>query len=220
MGLKNRNENLQYLRIKGGKFYIAKDETTPYQELEGQVVELKYKDEDYEGKPQRKLVLILQDGENKYHLGVNVETASYSNLVNFLGNTDLSKPIALHPKEDTITKDGKPFTKKTILVSQGGKFVKSYFTKEDNKGLPEWKSVTVSKKVVLDKSEYLDFLENFVMTQLATQLIPSQHTVEARVAVTNTPVTAPTTLTSKKVLQTATIDEIADTEETRLPWEM
>lgn len=217
MGLKNRNENLNYLRIKGGKFYIAKDETTPYQELEGQVVELKYKDEEYEGKPQRKLIVILQDGEDKYHLGINVETSSYSNLVSFLANVDLRKTIALHPKEDVINKNGVNITKKTILVSQEGKFAKSYFTKEDNKGLPEWKSVNISKKIVLDKSEYLDFLEDFVLTKLAKQIIPSQHTIEARVAV-NTPETKNenTTVTHKKVKETAT-DTVED--DTPFPWQ-
>ena len=161
MALKNRETNLTYLRLKDGKFYEGKNEQPSGEELEGTIVKMYYKDEEYEGTPLRKLIIVMQDGSEKYQLGLNVESRNYSSLVSFLKNADLTKPLTLHPKSEK-RKDGEEGTSNSILVSQNGKFMKGYFTKDNPGGAPQWKQVRVGKKLVTDKSEYLEFLENFV----------------------------------------------------------
>lgn len=212
MALKNRDNSLNYLRIKGGKFYVGSDLQTPYQELEGRIVELKYKNEEYEGIPQRKLVVILQDGDEKYHLGINVETSSYSSLVSFLHGVDLKKAITLHPKEDIVAKDGKEVKRQALLVSQDGKFAKHYFTKDDKHGLPEWNVVKVGNKKVTDKSDCLAFLEEFVLSTLALRLVPATET-EDKVAVES----------RKSAKQEGVLEDhtevLATTSNEKLPWE-
>ena len=161
MALKNRDNSRQYVRLKDGKFYLGKDLDTAYEELEGTITSMYYKDEEYEGAPLRKLIVIISDGEDNYQLGLNVETSNYSTFVSFLKNVDISRKLTIHPKMD-IKKDGdKEVTRRSLLVSQDGKFAKSYFTKDENHGLPKWEVVTVGKKKVTDKSAYLEFLEKF-----------------------------------------------------------
>jgi len=170
MALKNRDNSLKFLRIKEGLFYVGKDLETPYEELEGQIVGLRYKNEEYEGIPQRKLIITLADGEDHYQLGLNVEHSNYSSFVSFLANVDVTKSLTLHPKSEKLNKDGKDVTRNALLVSQNGTFAKSYFTKDNKHGLPEWNIVKVGSKKVTDKSEYTDFLEKFVMEKFASKL--------------------------------------------------
>lgn len=170
MALKQRDEGKKYLRIKDGKIYLGKDLETPFDEIEGKITKLYFKDEEYEGSPQRKLIVVLDDEDGSYQLGVNVESSSYTSLVGFLANVDLNKPLTLHPRIENSNKDGKDITKRSILVSQDGKFAKSYFTKDDSHGLPRWEVVTVGRKKVVDKAAYLDFLEEFVIDTLVAKL--------------------------------------------------
>lgn len=179
MALKQRDESMNYLKIKGGKFYVGKDLDTPYNELEGTIVGLRYKDEEYEGVPQRKFLITLQDNGEKYQLNMNVESSTYGAVVSFLANVDVSKKLTLHPKETVEAKDGKDVARRTMLVSQEGKFAKNYFNKEDRHGLPEWNIVMVGKKKVVDKSAYLEFLENFVAEKLIPNLSKEVTAVEA-----------------------------------------
>lgn len=198
MALKNRTDQKKYVRIKDGKLYIGKDLETPYDEIEGTVTNMYYKNEEYNGAPLRKLIVILSDDEDNYQLSINTESNSYSALVSFLRQVDLTKPVTLHPMEETVKKDGAPdVQKKTILVSQEGKFAKSYFTKDNTHGLPRWEQVTVGKKKVTDKSAYHEFLEQFVTDELIPQL--------SGAPITKTVVNKPA-------------DEEAQVEEDAFPW--
>jgi hypothetical protein len=109
MGLKNRDTNKKYLKLKEGKFYIGKDTETPYEELEGTIVGMRYKDEEYEGNPIRKLAIVINDGEDNYELGIDVERSNYTTLVSFLKNVDVTRKLTLHPKVEKV--EGKEFPK-------------------------------------------------------------------------------------------------------------
>jgi hypothetical protein len=176
------NSNTKYLRVREGKFYIGKDKEKGFGELEGLLVGLHYKDEVYENTPQRKLIVRLQDGEEVYQIGLNVDSQNYTSFISFLKSVDLNENITLHPKVDTGEKDGKEFKKNTILISQDGVFSKGYFTKDNMHGAPEWGKVKVGKKVVIDKSDYLDFMEKFVTENYINKLKAAPK-VEAKEAV-------------------------------------
>lgn len=156
------NSNLKFIRLRDGKFYIGKDKDQPFGELEGTITGLRYKDEEYEGAPLRKLIVNLIDGDEQYQLGLNCESRNYTSFISFLKNVDIAQPIVLVPKVEEGEKDGKAFKNNSLLISQKGTYAKGYFTKADMHGAPDWKKVKVGKKVVLDKQAYLEFMENFV----------------------------------------------------------
>lgn len=204
MALGNYNANVNYVRIKDGKFYLGKDLDTSYSQLDGTITKMYYKDEEYDGQAQRKLIIVVTDDAD-YQLGINVDTANYSTLVSFLKGVDITKPITLYPKADVVVKDGKEITRRTILVSQEGKFAKSYFTKENNHGLPEWNIVKVGNKKVIDKTDFLDFLENFVQKEYISKLVSVKPTG---------------TVAAETKPALSVSDNIEDDEETsNLPWD-
>ena len=112
---------------------------------------------------------------------------------------------------DTINKDGKEVTRRTILVSQNGVYAKSYFTKDDNKGLPKWNMVKVGNKTVTDKTEYLEFLENFVLTNLVPALITNEDHNRKAVAKPTEP--------SYNSQPSYTTEPDNTEEDNKLPWE-
>lgn len=216
MGLQTKASDIKYLNIKGGKFFVGSDKDTPYDELSGTITNMRYKDEEYLGEKKRKLIITLTDNEDTYQLGINVETASYSALISFLRNIDINDVLTLHPKEEKV--EGKEYPKRTILISQHNKFAKSYFTKENSHGLPEWSVVVVGKKKVVDKTSYLDFLEEFVNKELIGNL--SANNSKSVVVAKKEAVPKQQTESLKKAAKSApTEDEEATQESEKLPWD-
>lgn len=172
MGLKTGNSNITYLRLREGKFYVGKDTENGEAELEGRVTNMRFKDEEYEGSPVRKLIVQVKDDVSGelFQLGLNTDSQNYSTFVSFLKGADLTQTLTLHPKVEAGNKDGKDFKKNSILISQDGTFMKGYFTKDAKQGAPEWKTVVVGKKKVIDKSEYLAFMEDFVNQNYISKL--------------------------------------------------
>lgn len=165
MGLSNSKGFINYLRIRDGLFVLIKkdQDDVAYDTLSGIISNMYFKDEEYEGTPIRKLIVNVSSDDSVYQFGVNVESQNYTSLVSFLKDVDFSKSISFHPKSSVVKSEGKADRKSnSILVSQGGKFSKSYFTKDHPNGLPEWKKVKVGNKVIIDKSDALEFLEQFV----------------------------------------------------------
>lgn len=209
MGLQNRSSNLSYVRLKDGKFFLNKDSDKPYDQLEGTITKMYFKNEDYKGTPQRKLIVVISDSGENYHIGLNVESASYTTLVSFLKNVDISKPLTLHPKMEMVNRNGEDYPKRSILVSQNGTYAKSYFSKANPNGLPEWSSVKVGNKTVTDKSEFTDFLEKFVTENYIPFLSEPDNEGEKPAIAAAKP--------APKALEP--FDEGYEDEEEKLPWD-
>ena len=103
-------------------------------------------------------------------MSIKVESGYYSSLISFLKNVDITKPVVLVPTIKKVKKDGEEKERYSIFISQNGKFAKNYFTKDTPNGLPKWNVVTVGKKTVVDKTDYLEFLENIVNTEFVPKL--------------------------------------------------
>lgn len=225
-GLKDNSAGVIYLRIKEQKitdssgkekskygFVINKDDT-PSSTLEGVITKMSYRNEEFEGNILRKLIVNVTDPENGdvYQFGLNVESASYSSFVSFLKNVDLTKMLSIHPRlEVTLNKDKQPVNRRSVLISQDGVYAKSYFTKEDNKGLPAWKKVVVNGREVSDKTDYLAFLEQFVEKELIPQVSDIETSTKVAVNTTNKveDVTPPSSSSNSFI----------DDDDDKLPWE-
>lgn len=169
MGLKNRDGGkTSYVKMKDGKFYLStdKDLETPFEELYGTITDVYLKDEVYNGIPNRKLYLVIEDGVERMIIGFNIEATMTCGLIGFLKNADLTQALSLVPKFEIIKKDGQEFKRKSILVTQNGTFLKSLFTKDNPNGLPAMQKIERrGGKVEWVKDEMLDFLENIVINE-------------------------------------------------------
>lgn len=187
MGLRqNTNSNVSYVRFKEGLFFDSRDKENGFNELEGYITNFSLIDEEWEGTPQRKLIIKLTDdaGEN-FIVKVPFESVYTTQLISFLKSANLAEKLSLVGmfKED---KEGKK--RNNILVKQGGKFVKGFYTKDNPNGLPQMVETIVNRKKVWDKSALLEYLENVVVNEFNVNVAKS------------TPV-------KQKELQTADVEE-------------
>ena len=171
MGLRNGTDaKTVYVKVKNGKFYLATDKelTSPYSELFGIVTDMYLKDEEYMNISSRKFYIVLEDEGERYIIGFNIESSYTSSILTFLMNADLSKPLTLHPREkNEIGKDGKEKLRRSILISQEGKFLKAYFTRETPNGLPEMQKIERrGGKIEWNKDAVLDFYEDLILNRL------------------------------------------------------
>lgn len=185
MGLQNRNTNLKYVRIADGKFYLSsdKEKTQPYDELAGVIVDMGTRVDEFEGKKVKKMFINLKDAEDTYAVAFPLESSYTSTVVSFLKNADLTQPLVLIPVMKT-EKDGKE--KRSLLVNQNNKFVKSYFTKEHPNGLPRFKEVMLNGEKKFDKTEYLQFIQDVINNEFKPQLVDVEAT-SVPVKATNAP---------------------------------
>jgi uncharacterized protein (UPF0333 family) len=174
MSAKKRDSaGFKYLKIKDGNLYYTTDKNheNPYDEVEGNIVNLVFKTETWEKQEIEKLQVYLHDGEGYDVLTFPVDSSWFSTFVSFAKNADLSKPVTLHVMEKAEKdKSGKDVKRRTLLVSQDGTYMKSYYNREHPNGLPTFKQVKISGRLVWEKSEFLDFLKNVVENELKPQL--------------------------------------------------
>lgn len=185
MALKTRTAGTTYLRLSeyenNGKkelaFFLSKDKTTPYAEIEGVITGFHFKDEEWENNPIRKCYIEISDSDGTYSIGINTDTGMFPQLIGFLANVDLSKPLSLIPSlRFDKDKTGKEVKRRTLFVKQGEKFAKNAFNAESGVKVPSWNKVQVGKKTMIDKSEFLEFYENIVTKKLA-KLVGSAPTI-------------------------------------------
>ena len=168
MALKNREQNAQFLKLKDGKFYLSSDKNleNAFDQLEGKITNMYFKDEEYEGITNRKLYITVSDGVEAYTFGLVFESLQCTILINFLLSADLTRPITLSPSYKIVNVNGKDVANRTIFVSQDNKSLKSKYAKDE---LPEIKTIMVNKKPVADKTELLEFFEKMVENKLKPQ---------------------------------------------------
>jgi hypothetical protein len=114
-------------------------------------------------------VFNLEDGAEAYRLQLSENSRVLTSLLFALPSCDLKKPIAIHPY-DFADKDGKNHT--GVTLKQDGEKVGWFFTREEPKGLPELRAVTVDGKEAWDSSERMRFLHSYV-NQHIIPLLPA-----------------------------------------------
>lgn len=176
MGLKTRKTDLTYLRIKDGKFYLASDKEfeNPYDEVDGRIVDLVIKNDVFNGKPLEKLYVFLEDVSGvKYAVSFPFDSAYNTSFVSFIKNADLTKNVSLFLKQTDI-KDSES-KRTTFLISQDGKFLKAYYTKEDPKGMPP---MVQKRNGKWDKDDMMDFIREVIETDLRPQVVGNKPMIE------------------------------------------
>lgn len=171
MGAINKTAAITFLTITDGR--ICRRVTSPtttsvervnkvgntvheeyYQGWEGIITAITTKESEY-GKNWE---VTLLDDDTTAILSMGYSSGYAAAFLKTLPNVDLSKPVTLSPKLQTIG-DKK---KATIFVNQGGNAIKWYYTKDNRNGLPDLKKIKVKGKDTWDDSDIMEFLEKMV----------------------------------------------------------
>ena len=186
MGLENSNYS-KYLSISNGKLCMQKKDPTEkskervnkkgntvheefYDHLSGYITAITTKENEYG----RFWMVTIKDGDDQFILQMNYSSGYSSAFLKMLPNVDFTRPVTIIPN---MKKEGDK-TKTTIFISQNGKPLKHFYTKDNQNGLPQLEQKKVKGKVTWDDSEMMEFLENMVKKEIIPQLgvVASQET--------------------------------------------
>lgn len=114
----------------------------------------------------KSFVLQLSDVGENYQLEINYDSAYAKSFLKSILNpeVDFSQNITLTPWYK-VQNDKK---KSAIYLSQNGKQIDWYFTKDNPNGLPELKEVTLKGKVTYDDYDQMQFFEK----QISEKILP------------------------------------------------
>jgi len=163
VGAGHRNANTNWFYISKGKFYTGKgDDKQEYDYLEGNLVDLSFEDEEFDGKKFRKAVIVLDDGELTMKFSTKVGDGYGRQILGKLPNCDLSEPvqISLTYSEEGGKKNSGAF------VSQGRENIKQMWTKDHPNGCPDLKVVEIDDKKIYSSKDRDAWIENYFMTNV------------------------------------------------------
>ena len=158
MGFNDRSTSGVFCRIASGKVVRNADQGTPgairvekkdkkgngtgefkYEihndTVDGRIVRLQAKVDQYNGEEIRKLTVTLNDGGQIIHVDLNEKSRYWQGLMYALPNVDFSKPVELAPYDFIPKGDIKPIT--GMNIKQDGQKVQPAFTKETPGKLPQ-----------------------------------------------------------------------------------
>lgn len=108
----------------------------------------------------------ISDQDGEAIIQMNYSSGYSAAFLKTLPNIDLSSDVVFTPSMK-LEGDKK---KTTVFISQHGKPVKWFYTKDDPNGIPELQKVKVKGKITYDDSDIMEFLEKMVMTTIVPKL--------------------------------------------------
>ncbi len=188
MALLNKGSKGIYLSIQSGKIAHRQSEATAtskqrtlesgkviheelYDSMEGMIKNVQFKDGDYG----TQLVITIENDGEIAHLQMPLSSNPASGFLKALPNVDANVAVKFSPKMEE--KDGK--RKTSLFLSQGGKGVKWYWTKDNPGDLPSLKKIKVKGKETWDDSDQIDFLKAYVNDQFLPKLSGESVSVDA-----------------------------------------
>lgn len=180
MGLNQSQQSVIFLTIANGKIVRQFKEATPtsvsrvnkvgrevheefYDSLTGIITDITTRESEY-GKS---WIVKLKSDEN-YQIEFNYSGGYASTFLKALPNVQFSKELTLAPKL-FIEGDKK---KSVMFINQNGQGLKHYFTKDNPNGMPDLSKIKIKGKESWDDSDRMEFLENYVMTNILPLLKP------------------------------------------------
>jgi hypothetical protein len=125
-----------------------------YDSITGEISDIATRESEY-GKSW--VVSIKSEGK-LYKLEFNYSSGYATTFLKALPNVSFGHPVTLSPK---LIIDGDK-KKSVLFISQDGKGLKHYFTKDNPNGLPDLKKIKIKGKESWDDSDRMEFLEQYV----------------------------------------------------------
>lgn len=210
----NSPQGGNFLKTKAGRFYLSSDKNfdNPYQELEGLLLSIDYKELVIEAAKVKLVEFSVSTKQGVFKFSVGQKSNSYGNLVSFLKNADLTKEVTFV----TLPEEGIGDKINTvILVKQGGSTLKGYFKKDTPTALPRWKPVEINGENIWDKGDFLKALEAAVgelntVAHKNTPLAVTQSTPVTQPQAQSTPVATAAGTVTKATVKPAVTQEDPD----------
>lgn len=180
MGLnQSQSESVVFLGIANGKIVRQfKDKTEKsvsrvnkmgrevheefYDSLTGILKDVSTKESEY-----GKFLLVKMESEGVlYQIEMNYSGGYSASFLKTIPNADLGKEFTLTPK---LTIDGDK-KKSVIFLNQMQKGLKWFFTRDNPNGMPELAKIKVKGKDTWDDSDRMEFLENYVKSNILPKL--------------------------------------------------
>ncbi len=117
----------------------------------------------------------LQDGETSQILQMNFSSGYSQAFLKLLPNVDLSSSVKIIPSEKEV--EGKKKT--SIFITQHGKSLKHFWTKDLPGDLPPLRKIKIKGKESWDDSDQMEFFEEYVRAEVAPKLSHSTHSASA-----------------------------------------
>jgi hypothetical protein len=183
MALLNKAQAGIYLSIQSGKIAHRVTEATStsksrtldtgkviheelYDSLEGKITGISFKDGDY---GQQLLIQVEADGQ-RATLQMPLSSSPASGFLKALPNINPEQLVKFSPKMQEV--DGK--RKTSLVLSQAGKGVKWFWTKDTPGDLPPMKKIKVKGKETWDDSEQIEYLMAYVKEKFLPKLASDQ----------------------------------------------
>jgi hypothetical protein len=136
-----------------------------YDSLTGYLTDIKTKESEY-GKS---WVLVIKDNDGSYNLDMKYSSGYSTSFLKAIPNADLSQLITLSPK---LIVDGDK-KQSVLFISQNGKGLKHYWTKDTPRDLPPMVKVKVRGVDTWDDTERMDYLENYINVSILPKIKPT-----------------------------------------------
>jgi hypothetical protein len=136
-----------------------------YDSLSGWLTDLKTKESEY-GKS---WVITIKDDSVYYNLEMKYSSGYATSFLKALPNANLSEVINITPK---LVIDGDK-KQSVIFISQNGKGLKHYWTKDTPRELPPMVKVKVRGVETWDDTDRMVYLENFVKDNILPKIKPT-----------------------------------------------
>jgi hypothetical protein len=114
------------------------------------------------------VVSIKSEGK-LYKLEFNYSSGYATTFLKALPNVSFGNIVTLSPK---LIIDGDK-KKSVLFISQDGKGLKHFFTRDNPNGLPELKKIKIKGKESWDDSDRMEFLEQYVQNNIIPMIKPS-----------------------------------------------
>jgi len=151
MALSNNTDNIIFLNINKGLFVksINKDET--YKRLTGIITSCHFKKDFYKAQEYDLVMFSISDDDEKYILSIKCNSMYFKALCNSIKSGDIHKPFTFEPSYNERE------NRSTVFVSQAGKTLKWYHTREKPGDMPFAKQHDIGGKIIWDSTDQTEY---------------------------------------------------------------
>jgi hypothetical protein len=149
-----------YLNIKEGKLVHKnkQGEVETYDGVGGRIDKVEFVKDEYDGKPYEKANIYISHVDQNFILQMRIDSGYFRNFCNALKSGNPKGEVFIKPAYSK--ENGK--TNATCFVSQNGKYLKHFHTKDNPGDLPQLDKVTFKGETKYDNAKQLEYWKNWL----------------------------------------------------------